>query len=98
MPIGPLNCADAAAPSAQPAVPVPATVLTAPASDTARTRLPLYSVTKRVRPLITTSMGLLKDAAAPEPSAHAPAPLPASVPTSPASVTVRTRWLLNSQT
>ncbi len=62
------------------AVPLPAMVVTAPPGETMRRRWLSLSATMTLPPaLMTTPDGCLKTAAAPCPSAHPAAPLPASV-------------------
>ena len=95
MPLGWFNTADVPAPSAQPAAPLPAIVVTTPVGVTRRMRLFPESVTKRFpTEFMAIPRGKLKLAPAPVPSTHAPTlPLPASVVTPPAGVTLRTRLL-----
>ena len=81
MPVGWLKLAAAPAPSADPALPLPASVVTTPEGVTSLTRLLKVSATK-ITPVCgsrATPQGLLKLAAAPAPSAKAALPLPASV-------------------
>jgi hypothetical protein len=98
-PRGLLSFAFVPTPSAKPAV-LPASVVTTPRGVTSRTRWFEMSATT-MTPLdgiTATPKTLQKLAAAPVPSAHVAAPLPASVVTTPSAVTSRIRLLFWSET
>jgi len=104
MPCGPLNCADARAPSTWPSA-LPVSVVTAlVVTSIARIKLFPLSTTKSVPSESTaTDHGRKKSALVPTssvvPDAVPPAPPPpASVVTAPAASIARTRWLKVSAT
>ena len=90
MPIGRLKDALVIAPSANAAEPPPASVVTTPVEDTLRMRLLPVSATNTL-PALSTAIpsGLLNVAAEAFPLADPPTPLPATVVTTPAEVTIR---------
>ena len=92
MPAGLVKRAAAHAPSALPAVPLPARVDTAPSGATARSAWFCMSVTNATPAApTTTEKGALKRAVLPTPSANPEAPArPARVTTKPVGATVRT--------
>ncbi|MCY1229124.1 hypothetical protein D9M72_414800 [compost metagenome] len=80
-------------PSAKPRGLLPASVVTSPVGVILRTTPPPYSRTYRLPAASTaTEMGVLKVAAVPLPSVVVFVPLPATVVTSAAGVTLRIRW------
>ena len=91
MPAGLKNAALVPNPSAHEATPLPAKVVVAPPEVTRRMRLfPLSA--QKISPVTgwaATPLGEKKLATAPVPSAHAAAPLPARVLTTPSRVTLR---------
>ena len=104
-PQGRENDALAPGPSANPATPVPAMEVTAPAGVTLRRRLLAESATYRFPPVSSaTSVGEEKRAFVPTPSKNAPEKghsvelPPTNVVTAPLRATSRTRWLLESAT
>ncbi len=104
-PQGRENDALAPGPSANPATPVPAMEVTAPAGVTLRRRLLAESATYRFPPVSSaTSVGEEKRAFVPTPSKNAPEKghsvelPPTNVVTAPMGSTRRTRWLLASAT
>ena len=80
-PVGPLKLAAAPVPSANAPLPLPASVVTTPTGVTSRMRwLPKSATTITPLEAITAiSLGLLKLADWPVPSANAPVPLPTKV-------------------
>lgn len=82
-PWGPVSIAKVPTPLKKEAVPFPASVVTSPDGEMRRTRLPEKSPTSTLCDTGSTDTpwGALNTAAAPWPSAHPSAPLPASVVT-----------------
>jgi hypothetical protein len=98
--LGPLKLAAVPVPSANAALPLPASVVTTPRGVTRRMRL-LFGSATTITPLegITSSpKGKWKLAAARVPSANAAVPLPARVVTTPRGDTSRMRWPYVSHT
>ena len=94
-PLGLLNRALEPGPSAPPAAPVPASVVTAPPGEILRMRLlPVCATITLPLQSTATPVGEEIAAPAPVPSANDCEPSPASVATTPPGEILRTRWLL----